>query len=159
MKISFFFSFRSIMELRRYFRVNWICWLIVIVLLTILEVGTTNLVSVWFIASALLSLILSFFIDSFMIEFAVFVIIGVLLMITTKPYLVKKLQKNTEPTNLDRVIGMTGIVTEDISKNKIGEVYVDGKKWSAIADEKITKDTTVKILDIEGVKLKVKKED
>lgn len=138
---------------------NWILWLVVIILLTILEVGTTNLVSVWFIASALISLILSFFTDSFLIEFAVFVIIGVILMITTKPYLTKKLEKKKVPTNLDRVIGMSGIVTEDITKTKVGEVYVDGKKWSAIADEKIPKDTTVKVLEIHGVKLKVEKED
>ena len=54
---------------------------------------------------------------------------------------------------------MEAIVTEEISKNKIGEVRVDGKKWSAVADEKIPVDTVVKVQKIEGVKLIVKKED
>jgi membrane protein implicated in regulation of membrane protease activity len=62
-------------------------------------------------------------------------------------------------TNLDRVIGMDGIVTEDIIPFELGEVKVDGKKWSAISDEKIEKDSTIVVLDIDGVKLKVKKKE
>ena len=102
-----------------------------------LEVITVNLVSIWFIASAIISLILSFIIDSFYVEFCVFVCLGLVLMLLTRPYLVKKLSKKKVPTNLDRVIGMVGIVTEEITRFKIGEVRVDGKKWSAISDEKI----------------------
>lgn len=41
----------------------WILWLIIVILLTFLEVITINLVSIWFIASALVSLFLSFMID------------------------------------------------------------------------------------------------
>jgi membrane protein implicated in regulation of membrane protease activity len=50
---------------------------------------------------------------------------------------------------------MQGIVTEEIRKNEVGEVKVDGKKWSAIADNKIEVGSIVKILKINGVKLKV----
>lgn len=135
----------------------WILWLIIIILLTFLEVITVNLVSIWFIASAFISLILSFFIDSFYIEFAVFVCIGLVLMLITRPILVKKLVRREEKTNLDRVIGMTGIVTEEITKFKIGEVKVDGKRWSAISDEKILVGTTVIVESIDGVKLVVRK--
>ena len=48
---------------------------------------------------------------------------------------------------------MTGVVTEEITKNNIGEVKVDGKRWSAIANKKIKVDSTVKVLEIKGVKL------
>ena len=58
-------------------------------------------------------------------------------------------------TNFDRIIGMEAIVTEEISKNKIGEVKVDGKRWSAYSDKKIKVGSTVRVLSIEGVKLKV----
>lgn len=135
----------------------WIAWLFVIILLTILEVITVNLVSIWFIASAIVSLILSFIIDSFYVEFCVFVCLGLILMLLTRPYLVKKLSKKKVPTNLDRVIGMVGIVTEEITRFKIGEVRVDGKKWSAISDEKIKVDEKVTIEGIDGVKLIVRK--
>ncbi len=135
----------------------WIAWLVIVILLTILEVITINLVSVWFIVSGIVSLFLSFIIDSFYIEFMVFVCLGLVLMLLTRPYLVKKLSKKKVSTNLDRVIGMEGIVTEEITKFKIGEVKVDGKKWSAIADEKIKVGEEVIIDSIDGVKLIVRK--
>lgn len=135
----------------------WILWLIVIVLLVFLEVSTINLVCVWFILSGLVSLILSFFIESFYILFAVFVLLGLVLMVLTRPILVKKLARKNVKTNSDRVLGMEGVVTEEINKLKIGEVKVDGKHWSAISDEKIEVGTTIIVESIDGVKLVVRK--
>ena len=129
-------------------------WLAIVIILGIIEVATVGLVSIWFVISGIVSLILSFFVDSFAIQFGVFVLLGLILMLTTRKTLSKYFSK-TEKTNLDRVIGMQGIVTEDIEKNGIGEVKVDGKKWSAVADEEIKVDSIVKILKIDGVKLKV----
>ena len=65
----------------------WIAWLVIVILLTILEVITINLVSVWFIVSGIVSLFLSFIIDSFYIEFMVFVCLGLVLMLLTWEYL------------------------------------------------------------------------
>ena len=135
----------------------WIFWLIIIVLLTILEICTVNLVSVWFIISSIISLIISFFFKSFYLQFGLFVSLGLILMLITRPILVKKFGKKSVKTNLDRVIGMEAIVTEDITKFKIGEVKVDGKKWSAIASKKIEAGTTVIVESIDGVKLVVRK--
>ena len=135
----------------------WI-WLGLVITLTLIEVLTTNLVTIWYIASALVSLILSLFIDSYLTQFAVFVILGTVLLFTTRDYLVKLIVKKKEKTNLDRVIGMTGVVTEEITKKKAGEVKVDGKRWTAIANKKIKVDSTVKVLEIDGVKLKVEEE-
>ncbi|CDF12300.1 nodulation efficiency protein D [Mycoplasma sp. CAG:776] len=135
----------------------WVAWLIIIILLTFLEVATVNLVSVWFVMSAIVSLFTSFVIDSFYIQFAIFVCLGIVLMLLTRPYLVKKLTNKKESTNLDRVIGMEGIVTEEITKTKIGEVKVDGKRWSAISNELIKAGEEVIIERIDGVKLIVRK--
>lgn len=132
----------------------WI-WLGIIIGLTLLEISTVNLVTVWFVASAIVSLILSIFIDNFFIQFLVFVILGIILLITTRDYLVKLLGERKEKTNLDRVVGMEGIVTEEITKTKLGEVKVDGKRWTAKADKKIKVDSIIKVLEIDGVKLKV----
>ena len=71
--------------------------------------------------------------------------------------LYKKIKCNNEKTNIDRIIGMKGIVTEDITKDNIGEVKVDGKRWSAYSDTDISKDEYVKILSINSVKIKVEK--
>ena len=52
---------------------------------------------------------------------------------------------------------MKGIVTMDITKDNIGEVKVDGKRWSAYSDTDISKGEIVKVLSINSVKIKVEK--
>lgn len=133
-------------------------WLIVSIFLGVIELITINLTTIWFVVSAICALLVSFFIDSFLIQMCIFVILGIVLLITTKPMLTKMLKIKDEKTNIDRVIGMIGIVTEDINKNNIGEVKVDGKRWSAISDKEIKKGTNVKVLEVNGVKLKVEEE-
>jgi membrane protein implicated in regulation of membrane protease activity len=137
----------------------WLWWLIIIVILAIIEFSTVNLTTIWFITSGLVSLLISFITDNFYIQFGVFVILGVILLITTRPFLVKWLTPIREKTNLDRVVGMEGIVTEDILPNRIGEVKVDGKKWSAKSEKKLKVDEIVIVEKIEGVKLIVRKKE
>lgn len=133
-------------------------WLIVSIFLGVIELITINLTTIWFVVSAICALLVSFFIDSFLIQMCIFVILGIVLLITTKPMLTKMLKTKDEKTNIDRVIGMIAVVTEDINKNNIGEVKVDGKRWSAISDKEIKKGTNVKVLEVNGVKLKVEEE-
>lgn len=132
-------------------------WLGVVILLTLVECMTVGLTTIWFVISALVALVASLTTDNFVLQFGIFSILGVVLLITTRPLLLKFIKPKEEKTNVDRVIGMEGIVTEEIKKNKIGEVKVDGKKWSAYSEQKIVKDSIVKILEIDGVKLKVEK--
>ena len=134
-------------------------WLGVVIALTVIEAMTVNLVTVWYIASAIVAMVLSIFVDSLLIQFGVFVLLGTILLLTTRNYLVKLLGKKDEKTNLDRVVGMTAIVTKEISKNNPGEVKVDGKYWTAVSDKKISIDSTVKVLKIDGVKLSVEEVD
>ena len=135
---------------------TWI-WLGIIILLSILEASTISLVSIWFIISAIVSLILSVFKIDFTICFAVFVIVGLILMLTTRKSMTKFLNLKKENTNIDRIIGKKGVVTEEITKDNIGEVKVEGKKWSAYSDETLPIGTYVKILKIDSVKLNVMK--
>ena len=134
-------------------------WLAIILLLVVIEISTVQLTTVWFVVSGIISMIISIFINSIEIQFAIFVIGGIVLLFTTRPYLMKKLKVKESRTNLDRVVGMNGVVTQDIDKLKPGEVKVDGKMWTAISDKEIKKGKVVEILKIEGVKLKVKEID
>lgn len=134
---------------------QWYVWLIIIIILTILEAMTINLTTIWFVASGIVALIASFFIDNYLIQFGIFVILGVLLLVTTKPILEKALKVRKEATNVDRIIGATGLVTEKITRNENGEVKVDGKRWTAYAEKTIKTGSTIKVLSIKGVKLKV----
>lgn len=130
-------------------------WLGIIILLTIIEILTINLATIWFVISGIIALLLSFVTDNFLIQFGVFVIVGIALLVTTRPLFEKFLKPNNEPTNIDRILGMKGEVTEEIKKNKIGEVKVDGKHWSAYSSKKLKVGTIVDIVKIDGVKLEV----
>ena len=123
-------------------------WLVLFVVLSLFELATINLVSIWFAIGAIVT-------DNIMIHLAVFTIISILLLLLTKPFVKKMKKTDVVPTNLDRVIGKVGVVTETIEKNGIGEVKVLEKKWSAYSDKEITENSKVKILSINGVKLKV----
>ena len=131
-------------------------WFIIALILGIIEILTTNLVSIWFVISSLITMLISFITDSIVIQIGVFVLVGVLLMpISKKIY--NNMKVNNVSTNFDRIIGMKGIVTSDITKDNIGEVKVDGKRWSAYSDTDISKDEPVRVLSINSVKLKVEK--
>lgn len=131
-------------------------WLGIVLLLGVVEAMTANLVCIWFILSGLVSLVLSFYVDNFIIELLVFILLGIILLVFTKKKLEEKLVRK-EKTNFDRIIGMKGIVTEEIDELVVGEVKVDGKKWSAISDDKIEVGERVRILNIKGVKLEVER--
>ena len=134
-------------------------WFIAFVLFLIIELMTVNLVTIWFAVGTVAAMITTIFTDSFIIQTAVFVVVSVICILVTKP-LVRKFKGNdVHPTNSDRVIGKTGEVTKKIEKNKYGEVKVFGNTWTAGSDEELKVGTKVKVLDIEGVKLIVKKEE
>lgn len=130
-------------------------WLVLFVILALFELATVSLVSIWFSLGALIVTFVSLVTDNLMIHLAVFTVSSILLLLLTKPFVKKMKKREAVPTNLDMVLGKTGIVTEEIEKDGIGEVKVLGKKWSAYSDKEIKKDSKVKVLSINGVKLKV----
>lgn len=137
----------------------WV-WLGAIVLFGAVEAISAGLVSIWFVAGAVAALIATLLHASTGVQFAVFLVVSGMALAATRP-LVKKLNaKKTIPTNLDRVIGTEGKVTETIdNSNSSGAVYVDGKTWSARSADGsvIPAGVMVRIEKMEGVKLFVEK--
>lgn len=129
-------------------------WLVLFIVLVFIELVTVNLVTIWFAIGALASFLISLFSDNTSWQIGVFVVVSFIALLLTKSIVNKIKNKQIIPTNLDRVIGEVGIVTETISPLKIGEVKVDGKRWSAVSDTEIKINEKVKILAIDGVKLK-----
>lgn len=134
-------------------------WLIFFIILVIVELITVNLVTIWFAFGALVTSLVSLYTTDTVILLAVFTLVSLLLLLITKPVVKKLKVKKVVATNLDQVIGKTGVVTEPIAKDKIGEVKVLGKRWSAYSDREISKDKKVKILSISGVQLKVEEKE
>lgn len=131
-------------------------WMVLFIVLILIELGTVNLVSIWFALGALASFVLSFWVSNTTWQIAMFVGVSFISLLLTRKFVQKVRGGKIEATNLDRVIGKIGIVTEEITKLEPGEVKVDGKRWSAISTKKIKVDSKVEILSIDGVKLNVK---
>lgn len=137
----------------------WKLWLVIAGLCFVIESFTVGFFVFWFGIGALITLAVSFFIDNIIIQTAVFIVSSSLLLILTKP-LVKKFIKNvdTHPTNYQSLVGKEGIVLEDIdSINGSGQVKVNGELWSATSNTNIEKNTKVKVIGVNGVKLNVEK--
>ena len=130
-------------------------WLVLFIALSLLELMTINFVSIWFAIGALITTFASLVIDNQMIELAIFTVTSLFLLLITKNFVKKIRIKEVVPTNLDRVIGKIGLVTSSIPKDGVGEVKVLGKSWSAYSSKGIEEGRKVKILSIDGVKLKV----
>lgn len=135
-----------------------VVWFVIFIVMLLIEIVTVNLVSIWFAVGALVSSIVAYFCDSIVIQIGVFLVVSSLTLIFTRPFSNKVRNGKKIPTNLDRVIGIEGVVTEDIERNKVGEVRVDGKRWSAVSKETLKKNEIVKVMKIDGVKLIVEKE-
>lgn len=135
----------------------WCIWLIAAGVFFLVEIATVGFLIFWLGIGALLAMVTSFICDSLFIQTAVFVITSIVLILLTKP-LTDKYMKNTKTivTNSASLINKIGIVTIDIDPlEAVGQVKVEGEIWSAKSenDELILKDTKVKILKIDGVKL------
>ena len=132
-------------------------WLFVIVAAVVLEAATVSLVSIWFVPSACISMILAFCKVPLWIQIVVFFVVFLLLMLLLKPLFKKNLGLKRVPTNADSLIGAQAIVIEPVNNLYAqGQVKVRGQIWSArSSDESITfeKGETVYVLSIEGVKL------
>ena len=98
-----------------------------------------------------------------MIQILVFLAVAVILLIFTRPFAVKYINRDRVKTNADSLIGKTAVVTEAIDNLAgRGQVRVNGQMWTARTkneNQKIPADTKVKILEISGVKLIVEPEE
>lgn len=135
---------------------EWI-WLILVLVFLVIEAITFNLITIWFALGSLAAFISAYFVDNTSIQIIVFVIVTTLSLIMTRGMIKKLISQKPIRTNLDVVIGKTGIVTKEIRTHEIGRVKIAGKTWAAISKKDIDEGAEVEILDIEGVKLIVKK--
>lgn len=138
-------------------------WLLVFVTMIIIEFMTVEFVSIWFALASIPTLIISIFMPTNIgLQMIVFFLTGFILMMLTRPALVKYFKKNIVSTNVDAYVGKSAIVIKEISPMSRGQVDFEHMNWTAISSEDIEVGATVRILAIEGNKFivtKINKED
>ena len=133
-----------------------VIWLALIVFFSVGEAATAGITSIWFAGGSVVALIASLLGAHIFIQILLFIVVSALLLAFTRPLVKNYITSKKEKTNADRSIGQIGIVTAPINNfESRGEVYVDGKYWTAHSDGdlEIPGNTRVRILRIEGVKL------
>ena len=131
-------------------------WLLAVIVLIVGEVLTVGLTFIWFAVGALGGLIVAVLGGSVWLQVAVFLALSALSLILIRPAAARFMRNSRSPTNADRVIGQTAVVTEAIDNIEgKGQVNISGQIWSARSQEgvAITVGVEVKVLRIEGVKV------
>lgn len=135
-------------------------WIAVLVAAVVTEAATNDFVAIWFFPAALISMILSLFAVPVWVQILVFVLVGLVLVLATRPLCRKLLKGKRQATNAPALIGKICIVTEEIRNiDEVGEVKVNGLCWSARSQDPnrvIAVGEQVEIVEISGVKLIVK---
>ena len=133
-------------------------WFCIFIGLIVIEALTADLFTVWFMPGALIAIILAAFKVAVPIQIAVFFGVSIIMFVLSKTVFKKYLKsRKKEKTNLDLIIGQTGIVTEDIDNIAAkGSVKVNFQIWTARAvndEDSIKEGDLVKIVAVSGVKL------
>ncbi|MGI6018056.1 MAG: NfeD family protein [Marvinbryantia sp.] len=140
-----------------------IYWLLLFILLLVVEFLTVGLTTIWFAGGAVVAMVVNMLGGNIWIQMIVFLAASLLLLIFTRPFAVRYINRGRVDTNIDKLIGAEAVVTESINNlESTGKVQVNGLEWTARskeADALIENGTTVEILSIEGVKLIVKEKE
>lgn len=131
-------------------------WLAVIIVAAVVEALTAQLVSIWFVAGGIASLIAYICGAPIWVQLVLFIVVTALALLVTRPFVRKLMHFKKEDTNSGRYIGKTGIVIIEINNTLAqGQVKVMGSIWSARSTDGsvIPEGTEVLIHEIEGVKL------
>ena len=130
-------------------------------MLGIIEAATMEIASIWFVFGSILAMIATSLGLGIYWQIGIFLVSSILLIIFTRPFVVKKLQVGKNKTNADSLVGEVCIVTEDIDNiASIGRAKIKGLSWSARSNSDsilIKKGERAVVEAITGVKLIVKK--
>lgn len=131
-------------------------WFVVAGVLALVEALTLGLICIWFAGGAVGAAIASMLGAPFIVQIIVFIVVSFVLVVITKPIAKKRFNSKTEKTNVDAMIGQTGIVEEKIIPEAAGQVKADGKVWRAVCENgEIEKGAVVVIKSIKGVTIMV----
>ena len=139
---------------------NWasIVWLVLLVAFLAAEAATVSMVSLWFAVSALVALLVALLGGPGWLQGTLFLVISAVLLALLRPLVKRYVTPRITATNVDSVIGSTGLVTTAIDNvSAVGQVKLGAMEWTArsTSGQLIPVGTRVRVDKIEGVKVYV----
>ena len=132
-----------------------IVWLVLMVVFLAAEASTVSMVSLWFAAGALVALLTALAGGPAWLQTLLFLAVSAGLLLALRPLVKKYLSPKLTATNVDSVVGSTGLVTAAIDNvSAVGQVKLGAMEWTArsTSGQPIPAGTLVKVDRIEGVK-------
>jgi membrane protein implicated in regulation of membrane protease activity len=122
----------------------------------ILEITSPTFIFFAFFLGALISGIFTYFQpEQYYWQMGIFTIVSVAILPFTRR-LARRITSEAPPqSNVDRLLGQTAIVTQEIDPDQGGKVRIEGEIWVANADEPISAKEKVKIVSVAGTRLRV----
>lgn len=137
-------------------------WVIICILSLAVEGYTMGLTTIWFSIGALIALLSVFIGVDFIIQFLLFLVSSLILLLFTRKIFVNKLKTGKEKTNIEALIGIQTVLLKDITPYGVGSVKLNGQEWSAACKDRGTQleaGTKVEVIAIDGVKAIVRQID
>lgn len=131
-------------------------WLAMMIVFIVVEASTVSVVSLWFAAGALASLITDVLGGPLWLQVILFVAVSGVLLILLRPITKKYFTPKLTRTNVDAVVGTVGTVLEEINNNAAtGRVKLGAMEWTARSTEEavIPAGTLIRADKVEGVKV------
>ena len=136
-------------------------WLILFVVLLVIELLTVGLTTIWFAAGSLAAFLADYLGAGLPVQIIVFLAVSCILLIFTRPWALKHVNRKRIRTNYESEIGKIILITEKVDNlNQTGKSMVDGQEWTVRSRDDsdiLEAGTKAKVVDISGVKLIVEK--
>ncbi len=134
-------------------------WILIAILCGAVEIFSSGFWFLWLAIAALLVAggAATGILISLPAQLLVFSIITLVLIVFTRPLLMKTVKSNDTVSNVKALIGQQGMALTPISPLNFGQVKVNGEIWTATSNEYIEENIRVVVTGIDGVKLVVDK--
>lgn len=133
-------------------------WLGLVILFLIAEGATVSLVSLWFAAGAVVAMFAALLGAGIWLQTGLFLVVSGALLLMLRPIVRRYLVPKITATNVDSLVGATGLVTEAIDNvTASGQVKLGAMEWTArsTTGEDIPQGALIRVDRIEGVKVYV----
>ncbi len=91
--------------------------------------------------------------DSWLVAVIVTAVLCLVYLTVARKYIRQWVQVRTTPTNVDAVIGRSGVVIKDIYRNTPGRVRIGTEEWRASAEEEIGEGAEIAVKGVRGTTL------
>ena len=132
-------------------------WVFLAVIFAILELITTAFFLVWFSVGSIVAAILNYLGFNVYVQFVAFVIVSLVLLLSTRKFADRITPEPSKKTTADRLIGKHGKIIRKLEDNNY-IVRVSGEEWSASGEDMDVNDK-VEIVGIDSIRLIIKKID